>query len=429
MIKRHFVILPALVGLSLLACWGALRVYSATASTGPAGEIPCTAVQRGDVAFIVHAKGELQGGNTEVLSAPQVGGQALTITSLRESGDLVKPGDTVVEFDTTDEEYTLREAESDLAEAEKAVIQARAERNAKEEEARYALLEARAELLIAEVETRRNSVLPAIVAKQNDLAVAAARDQVNQLEKDLADRIRSARAGVTIQEAARQRARVAADTARRNIEMMTLTAKTEGYVAVQQNQESNGLRRWGRYLPSLQVGDAVRAGVPVVEIPDLRNWEASVRIGELDRAYLEKGQPAAIEVVALPRRKFSGRIIAIGGTSGPPWDRHFETRVALDNPTPELRPGMSVRLRITTEVRKNVLWLPSQAVFEAGGRKFVYAKTGASFSPRDIALVRRSESQAVIQGLGQGQLVALAHPDQAKKQPIGSGGALQAIPQ
>ncbi len=410
-----------------LAGWGALRLYSTPAADRYLN-LPLTTVKRGDVSFIVHARGELQGGNTEMLSTPQVGGQALTITALRESGDLVKEGDVVVQFDTTDQEFRLREAEADLAEAEQQVIQAQAESRAKEEEAHYALLQARADLRIAELEARRNEVVPAMVARQNLLAIEAASDKVRQLERDLADRIATAKAGIAIQEAARQKARVAADTARRNIESMTLRAKAAGYVARLSNTDMGGWR-WGTYVPPFQVGDTVRAGVPVAQIPDLQNWEATARIGELDRAHLAVGQEVELAVVALPGTTFRGKITSIGGTSGPPWDRNFDTRISVDNPSQELRPGMSVRVRITTELKKQVLWLPSQALFEADGRKFVYAQNAAGFVPRDVRLVRRSESQAVIEGIPEGTLVALANPDQMKKQPAGrSGGALQAIP-
>lgn len=407
----------------LLAVWGALHL-SATATPAATG-LPSTIVKRGDVVFVVHAKAELQGGNTEVLAAPQVGGQALAITSLRESGELVKPGDIVVQFDTTDQEFKLREAQADLAEAEQHLAQAQAESAAKEEEARCALLQARTDLKVAELETLRNPVMPAIVAHENDLAAANAREKVKRLEEDLGERVETAKAGIAIQEAARQKAKVAAETAKRNIESMTLQAKTAGYVARLQNNSGNW--QWGSYLPAFQVGDTVRAGVPVAQIPDLKNWEATARIGELDRAHLAVGQAVDISVIALPARKYHGRISAIGGTTGPPWDRRFDCRIAFNDPSPELRPGMSARVRITTDNQRNVLWVPSQAVFDADGRKFVYARLASGFAPRDIKLVRSSESQAVVEGLREGETVALVNPDQMKVEAAGRSGALQAI--
>ena len=268
-----------------MAGWGARKLGgAATQEAKPDTPIPSAAVKRGDIEFTVSAKGELQGGNSEMLSAPMAGGGSLALTFLRGSGELVKEGDVVAQFDTTEQEFRLREAQADLAEAEQQVVQVTAESEAKEEEARYELLKARSELKLAELETRRNELLSRIAARQNDLALAAATDKVKQLEKDYDDRVGAARAGIAMQEAARTKAKVAAATAQRNIDSMTLKAKTSGYVAIQQNTQGNF--NWGSYLPALQIGDNVRAGMAVAQIPDLKNWEVTARIGELDRGHL-----------------------------------------------------------------------------------------------------------------------------------------------
>jgi multidrug efflux pump subunit AcrA (membrane-fusion protein) len=423
--KRILMVLASAPLFLGLAAWGSLRLFRMTTSASAAPAVPSTSIKRGDVIVTITAKGELQGGNSEMLFAPMAGGGALVITSLRESGEVVKAGEVVATFDTTEQEFKLREAQADLAEAEQQLIQAQAESRAKAEEARYALMQARADVRIAELECRRNEILAKIPAKENELALAAARDKVRQLEHDLADRLATAQAGIAIQEAAGAKARVAADTARRNIELMTLRAKAGGYVARQQNMDGNF--RWGSYIPTLQVGDTVRAGVAVAQIPDLRNWEATARIGELDRGHLAEGQKAEAAVIALPGLKFKAHIKSIGGTTGPPWDRHFDCRIAIDDPSPDLRPGMSARIVITTDVLRDVLWAPSQAVFESDGRKYIYARSDAGFSPRDVKLVRRSESQAVLSGVSEGQVVALANPDEIMKRQTARTGALQAL--
>jgi HlyD family secretion protein len=109
----------------------------------------------------------------------------------------------------------------------------------------------------------------------------------------------------------------------------------------------------------------------------------------------------------------------LGGTGGPPWDRHFQCKMRLDDPAPELRPGMSVRIVITTDTLPGALWIPAQALFESGNRTYVYVPAGSGYVPRDVKLQRRSESQVVVGGLNEGQLVALANPEQQsqKKTP------------
>jgi HlyD family secretion protein len=79
---------------------------------------------------------------------------------------------------------------------------------------------------------------------------------------------------------------------------------------------------------------------------------------------------------------------------------------------PGMRPGMSSNIVITTGTFPNSLWVPSQALFESDGRSFVYLETPSGFVPHDVKLVRRSESQVVLTGIQENQVVALASPDQ-----------------
>ena len=66
----------------------------------------------------ITARGELRGGNPEVLTAPMTGGATMHLTyCCKTTGEEVKTGDVVVQFDTTEQEFKLKEAEADLAEA------------------------------------------------------------------------------------------------------------------------------------------------------------------------------------------------------------------------------------------------------------------------------------------------------------------------
>lgn len=415
-------------GFLALAAWGSVRLYKVTNTTVEA-TIPTTAVKRGDVTFAVYARGEFQGGNSIMLTAPMVGASDMSIKSLRSPGELVKSGDVVVEFDTTDQSYALKEAEADLAEAEQKVIQAQAQMQAKEEEDNYLLIKARSDLKQAELEARKNPVVSAIQAKQNDLAVQGAKATLDQLTRDLANRKATSQAGVEIQNAVVAKAKVQIETAKKNIETMTVSAPRDGYVNIQSNTNGNNFYQ-GMVLPMLQVGDKVRAGMAVAQIPDMKNWEATARIAEADRGHLALHQPVLITAVALPEHPYHGKISDLGGTTGPMWERRFECKISIDDPTPELRPGMTANIVITAETLKSSLWIPAQALFESDGRTFVYAKTPeGGFATQDVNLVRRSESQVVITGAKEGQVVALARPDQKKeKEKEKKGGsAVQAI--
>lgn len=410
--------------LALLA-WGGSRLMKAV-SPASSSRLPVTRVKRGDVTITVVAKGELSGGHTEMLSAPMTGGGDMAITYLREPGELVSPGDVVVRFDTTEQEFKLKEAEADLAESEQQVIQTHADNQAKEEETRYALLQAKSDVRTAELEVRRNPILADIVARENTLALEAANDHLRQLEDDAANRQATSAAAVAIQEAARNKAKVKADTARQNIENMVLKAKSGGYVSIQQNTNGNFFM-YGMQLPAIQIGDTVNAGMAVAQIPDLKNWEVTASIGELDRGHLSVGQKVKVAIVALPGKTLDGTVKEIGGTVGAFWNRHFDCKISLADVAPGVRPGMSSNIVITTGTFPNSLWLPSQALFSSDERNYVYLETPTGFVPHDVKLVRRSESQVVLTGIQEGQVVALASPDQQSQGAHTKGSAMKAL--
>lgn len=405
--------------------WGAMRMVRA-ASVSTATEIPTTRIKKGSVTIFVSARGELQGGNSEMLTAPMVGGQDMSITELKAPGALVNEGEVVVQFDTTQQEFNLREAEADLAEADQQVIQAESMALAAEEEARYTIIATAAEVKLAELEARRNPVLATIKGRQNDIALEAAQNRAKQAVQDAENKKATSLASVAIQKASQNKATVLAAAAKKMIDSMTLKAKTTGYVNIQQNQGQN--MYWGMSLPPFQIGDTTRAGMAVAQIPDLKNWEVSANVGELDRGHLTAGQKVSVAVVALAGKKFAGHVKSMGGTSGPPWERKFECRITLDEAGPELRPGMTSNMQITIDTLDGVLWAPSQALFERDGRSFVYMQTPQGFVPHDVTLVRRSESQAVLSGVKEGDLVAMSNPDQQNKPAAGqAGGALKAL--
>lgn len=424
-------LLVTAIAIAVLAAvgWGAFRFSKAAAATAGSSEtVPTTRVKKGQVTISVAARGELQGGNSEMLTAPMVGGGDMPITFLRQPGEMVNEGDVVVQFDTTQQEFNLREAQADLAEAEQQVIRAEAESAASEEESVWAVTQAQSDVRIAEIEMRRNPVEPAIVRRQNELALEAAKDRLRQAQQDIKNKQTTTSSGIAIQKANQNKAKVMADLAQRNIDSMVLKAKTAGYVNVQQNTNQN-MMYWGMQLPAFQVGDGARSGMAVAQIPDLKSWEISAKVGELDRGRLKVGQPVKVKVVALAGKEFTGKVKNMGGTAGPAWDRSFETRIALDSGAPELRPGMSSNLVISAEVLEDVLWVPFQAVFESDGRTFVYRKTANGFMPHDVTLVKRSESQVVLTGVTEGDVIAMSNPDQSTKPAAGNqqNGAMKAL--
>lgn len=77
-----------------------------------------------------------------------------------------------------------------------------------------------------------------------------------------------------------------------------------------------------------------------------------------------------------------------------------------------LRPGLLSDVEITVEKLPNVIHVPGQAVFQKGGKPTVYVQQkNGRFEPREVQLVKQSESMMVLGGgVEPGEVVALADP-------------------
>src|SRR5262245_17442720 len=119
-LKRRLLVSISVIAVVMALVWGGVRVVQVIqlAARDKPAETPTTRVKKGRVTIVVAARGELQGGNSEVLTAPMAGGGDLVLTYLREPGERVNKEEVIAQFDTTQQEFNLREAEADLAEAE-----------------------------------------------------------------------------------------------------------------------------------------------------------------------------------------------------------------------------------------------------------------------------------------------------------------------
>ena len=77
-----------------------------------------------------------------------------------------------------------------------------------------------------------------------------------------------------------------------------------------------------------------------------------------------------------------------------------------------LRPGLLADVEIEVEKIPNVLHVPAQAVFNKAGKYTVFVQgKDTKFTPREVTLVKQSESMMVLSGGVQaGEIIAMADP-------------------
>mgnify|MGYP001186449687 FL=1 len=132
--------------------------------------VPTVRVARGDLDLSVHTTGELRSARSAMIAAPAVAG-TLQIVRLAPSGTPVKAGDLVVEFDPSEQEFTVEQSRSELEEAEQELVRSRAEAEVQAAEDQVALLKARFAVRRAQLDLAARDLLGAIEVRKNELTL------------------------------------------------------------------------------------------------------------------------------------------------------------------------------------------------------------------------------------------------------------------
>ncbi len=117
-------------------------------------------------------------------------------------------------------------------------------------------------------------------------------------------------------------------------------------------------------------------GSTFMTIADMSVVTAEVKVDETDIVNVKIGQPAEVSIDAIPGKVFTGHVTLVGdqallrstgiatsqSTTGTEEAKDFKVVVTIDNPSDELRPGLSTTAKITTASKSNVLALPIQAL-------------------------------------------------------------------
>jgi len=124
------------------------------------------------------------------------------------------------------------------------------------------------------------------------------------------------------------------------------------------------------------VGIQNAEGSTLMTLADMSVITAEVKVDETDIVNIQIGQSAEVTVDALPGKIFKGHVTLAGdqallrstgvatsqSTTGTEEAKDFKVVVTLDEPSSDLRPGLSSTAKITTAHKPSVLSLPIQAL-------------------------------------------------------------------
>jgi HlyD family secretion protein len=152
-------------------------------------------------------------------------------------------------------------------------------------------------------------------------------------------------------------------------------------------------------------GAFVSQNAPVVDVVDISRVRLVVNVVERDLKELQAGANAKVEVDAYPGEMFQGRIARVAPVLDPA-TRTAPIEIEIPNPDFRLKPGMYARVGITTDVKKDTLVVPVNAVADLGGRRGVFQHVNGVAIFRTVELgTEAGELVEVLGGLADGDQV------------------------
>lgn len=129
----------------------------------------------------------------------------------------------------------------------------------------------------------------------------------------------------------------------------------------------------------LKEGEVVISGTPnvpgstIAVIADLSNILAEVDVVESEIAKVSLSQNAKISIDAFPLKELEGKVEEIGESAFKKLDvNYFKVKIKINSDFTELKPGMTSKAKIFVQEKKDVLAVPSQALQEKKGEKFIF---------------------------------------------------------
>ena len=281
-------------------------------------------ITRSDITFSVSADGIVEP-NLEVEIKSRASGEIISFSY--ETGDVVKKGDLLVRLDPIDEQRNVGKKEATLR-ADKARM-AKAMANLKDAESK---LERQKELFKRgmvskeELETSRTTYLQAKAEVQ------------------------SAEAQVAF-------SKVALDDAKRRLADTEIRAPMDGTILTKDVEE-------GQIITSTI--DIVGGGTKLMTLADLSRIFLVASVDETDIGKVKLGQEASVTVDAYPKKTFHGKVTHIA-PKGIMEENvvTFEVKIEIEDEEKRLlRPVMTANVEITYLQRKNILWLPNEALVD-----------------------------------------------------------------
>jgi multidrug efflux pump subunit AcrA (membrane-fusion protein) len=188
----------------------------------------------------------------------------------------------------------------------------------------------------------------------------------------------------------------------------------------------------------VEEGTVVRERQVIITLPNAESMRVNLSINESLVQYVQPGLAAVISPVGFGDRVLHGEVERVNQYAEPTgWRqanvKEYKALVAIDQPTPELRAGMTAAVTIRCAEVPNALQVPVQAVYAHGRKLYCFVYKGGAWEAREVKPGPTNDKFFVIEsGLNEGDQVAMnprGYVDEVSLPKLSPEEAQRAVPQ
>jgi RND family efflux transporter MFP subunit len=163
---------------------------------------------------------------------------------------------------------------------------------------------------------------------------------------------------------------------------------------------------------------SVNSGTTLMTIANLSKLLVETHINQVDVAKVELNQDVKLRAESLKDLELEATISFIAPVATIKNNvKGFQVQALIENPSPRLRPGMTVNVSIPIAAASDAVSVPISAVFKGEGKtKVVYVRNGESTEQREVKVgITNTDHAQIIKGVQEGEQVMLVEPHRLQK--------------
>ena len=400
-----------------------LLIILASCKGKEASEVQVTAVKKGNFLEELTEQGTVEAVNSISISAPVISYRygSLKIARIVEDGKEVQKGDTIMIFDPSEIKRSIIQAEQQLQIAQAEYDKMKSTQQSEIEDLEADLELARISQEISKLNFETATYEPEATKKEIKLKLESAGIALNRAKEQI-DNKKVIHKEDLLQKslAIRQLTTTLAD-ANNSMNNLFVVSPANGIAIKEENWNTD--QKWA-------VGDSPYSGSRLIELPDLAEMRAEVKINEVDISKVLPGQRVEIRPDAYSDSVYAGKIESVANLAQNKDYKSkikiFPVQIRIAGQSKTLLPGLTVSCKIIVSEVPDVIYVPLEALFNEQDISYVYLKSGSGFKRRDIKTGAVNSDYAIVtEGLEENDMIALSNPflkkEEVKEKKNGEG--------